>query len=111
MAVHGLATLVAKPPCFNYFLSMTPQRRELILRIADGKNSAFPVLHQLDGFVHADRMFTWLIRNNIVGNTFLEYYVQKFRCSWLSFGKWIVMKINKEAEVTRVIAGKDYKLK
>lgn len=90
---------------------MTPQKRELILMVADGNMNTLPILHQLDGFIHSERMFKWLIQNKITGTTFLEYYSQKFQHSWLTFGKWITMKVNGEAEFARVIAGKNYQVK
>lgn len=87
---------------------MTPQRRELILRVCDGNQNAFPIVHQLDGFVHAERMFKWMIRENMTGNNLVETYIHDFKCSWLTLGKWVIMMINKDTEMKKVIAGKDY---
>lgn len=87
---------------------MNPIRRELIHRVADGYNKNYQVLHHIDGFVHAERMYKWLIAHKITGKNFWEFYSKTFKYSWLTLGKWLVMKINKEAELARVVAGRDY---
>lgn len=78
------------------------------MRIADGNAQALPILFELDGFVHAERMFRWMIANKITGETFVEMVQNQFQHSWLSFGKWVVMRVNKDKEVKKVIAGKDF---
>lgn len=88
---------------------MTPKRREQILAIADGNPQTFPILHQLDHFVHADKMFDWLIKNRITGKTLVDLIANEFQHSWLTFGKWVIMRVNKDNEMKKVIAGRDFK--
>lgn len=87
---------------------MNSKRRDLILQVANDNMDALPIIHQLDGFVHAERIFEWMIQNKMVGNSLVETYVHDFKCSWLSLGKWVIMKANKDTQIRKVIAGKDY---
>ena len=98
----------AKPPCLFYYHNMTPQKRELIQRVIDGDLRLLPLMHQLDGFTHSMRMFTWLNQNKIVGVELYALWTLNFKSSWLGLGKWVVMMINKDNQIRKVIAGKDY---
>ena len=90
---------------------MNDKRRELILRVADGENRNFPILHQIDNFVHSEKMFIWMIQNGITGKNLFELYTIEFMNSWLSLGKWVIMMINKDTQIRKVIAGKDFIVK
>ena len=81
------------------------------MRVADDCPNAFPIVHQLDGFVHAERMFEWMIREKMTGNSLVQTYIHDFKGSWLSLGKWVIMMINKDTQLRKVIAGKDYIVK
>ncbi len=87
---------------------MTPQKRELILKVADDQFDALPILYQLEGFVHSERMFKWLIQNGITGKEFIKIYQINFKLSWLGLGKWLVQMVNKDNQIRKVIAGRDY---
>ena len=90
---------------------MTPKRRELILKVADNDVRCFPILHKIDRFVHADKILEYFIRENIVGSVFFdEFYLKKFKLSWLSMGKWAVMKLKKEKHYSPILAGKDFRV-
>lgn len=78
------------------------------MRIADGNPQVFPILYQLDKFVHAERMFDWMIANGFTGSNLVEIFQKGFSHSWLTLGKFIVMKVNKETQMKKVIAGKDF---
>lgn len=87
---------------------MSPKKRELILTIADGNPECFPILYHFDKFKFSEEIFKYLVREKIVGKKFVEIYQNEFRLSWLSMGKWIIMKIKKEREYRPIFAGKDY---
>ena len=78
------------------------------MRVADDNPNAFPILHQLDGFVHADKMFEWMIQEKMTGENLVQTYIHDFKGSWLSLGKWVIMMLNKDNQLRKVIAGKDY---
>ena len=88
---------------------MESKRRDLILQVADGDPRTFPILYQLDRFVHADKMFAWMLANGIKGKYLVEVVSENFKHSWLTFGKWVVMRVNKDTQLRSVIAGKDFK--
>lgn len=87
---------------------MTPKRRDLILAVADDNMEALPIIHHLCGFVHCEQMFTWMIKNKMTGKSLVETYKLDFKHSWLSLGKWVVMKASGDQKIRKVIAGKDY---
>ena len=87
---------------------MTPKRRDLILQVADDQMDALPIIHPLCGFVHVDAMFEWMIANGMVGKSLIASYTLDFHNSWLSLGKWVIMKASKDQKIRKVIAGKDY---
>lgn len=87
---------------------MTPKRRDLILQVADDQFKALDLIHNLSGFVHCEPMFEWMIRNKMVGKNLLETWALDFEYSWLSLGKWVLMKARGDQDVRKVIAGKDY---
>jgi len=87
---------------------MTPKRRDLILQVANDEMDALPIIHPLCGFVHADAMFEWMIANKMVGKSLITSYLEDFKGSWLSLGKWVIMKASKDQKIRKVIAGKDY---
>lgn len=69
------------------------------------------IMFQFDRFKHCERMLQWLIANKITGKKFFDLYLGDFKASWLTMGKWIVMKINGDSEMKALIGGKDYRLK
>ena len=87
---------------------MSPLLRDLILQVADDKFDALSIIHPLCGFVHADAMFEWMIANKMVGTSLIATYTHDFKNSWLSLGKWVIMKASKDQQIRKVIAGKDY---
>ena len=87
---------------------MNEQRRELILKVSDGNMQVLPILHQLDGFVAAEQMYYWMIQERMTGDNLLQSWIHDFKGSWLSMGKWIIMKMNKDNEIRKIIAGVDY---
>ena len=89
---------------------MNPKRRELILTIADGHQENLSILYHLDRFKHSERILEFFVRNKITGRKFFELYQNEFKLSWLSMGKWAVMKINKSKELRPIIGGRDYRV-
>jgi hypothetical protein len=87
---------------------MTPKRRDLILQVANDRMDALSIIHPLCGFVHADAMFEWMIKNKMVGDSLIKTFTLDFHNSWLSLGKWVIMKASKDQKIRKVIAGKDY---
>lgn len=89
---------------------MNGNRRELILRVADGNPETLPILYHFDRFRYAEKILKFFIQNNITGQNFIDVYQNQFKLSWLSMGKWAVMRINKEKTTKAIIGGKDYRV-
>lgn len=90
---------------------MDIKRRELILKVVGDDTRVMEVMYHFDHFVHAETMLEWLVKNKLTGKAFYELYLGEFKASWLSMGKWVVMKINKDKEVKALYAGKDFRVK
>ena len=78
------------------------------MQVANDQMDALPIIHPLTGFVHADAMFEWMIRNKMVGKSLVTSFTLDFHNSWLQLGKWVIMKAQKDQKIRKVIAGKDY---
>lgn len=86
---------------------MDGERRDLILRVADGVPKAFPYLHQLDTLVHAKKFYRFLIASGITGHTFVEYYEKKFKLSFKAFTEWMIQAIEKNRDKRPAFFGRD----
>lgn len=89
---------------------MNDLRRELFFKVIDGDPRVVDIMFQFDRFKHCESMLRWLVANKITGKTFFEVYLNQFKASWLTMGKWIVMKINKDSELKPLIGGRDFHL-
>jgi hypothetical protein len=90
---------------------MDTKKRELFFRVIDGDSRLIEIMFHFDRFTHCERMLEWLIQNKITGKTFFDLYLNTFKASWLSMGKWVVMRVNKDKELKPVYAGKDFRVK
>lgn len=90
---------------------MNDRKRNLILQVIDGDVRVIQskATYHLDRFVHSERMFEYLVKEKITGAKFHEMYLNVFKGSWLTMGKWIISKIQKEKELKPVFVGKDYR--
>jgi len=89
---------------------MNENKRELIFKVIDGDPRVVDVMYHFDRFVHCEPMLRWLIANQITGKKFFELYLEGFKASWLTMGKWIIMKINKDKDLKPLIGGRDFHL-
>jgi hypothetical protein len=89
---------------------MNDLRRELFFKVIDGDPRLVDIMFQFDRFKHCERMLQWLVVNKITGPKFFDIYLNQFKASWLTMGKWIVMKINKDSELKPLIGGRDFHL-
>jgi len=81
------------------------------MKVADDDLRCFPILHKIDRFVHADKILEYFVKEKITGKRFYDdFYLRKFKLSWLSMGKWAVMKLQKEKHYRPIIAGKDFRV-
>jgi hypothetical protein len=80
---------------------MSPERRNLILMIADGNPKALPYLYEFDKLVFAEKFYTWLILNRITGNTFVEYWEKKFQYSFKAFTEFILKHLKEDRPLLR----------
>jgi len=81
------------------------------MKVADDDHRCFPILHKIDRFVHADKILEYFVKERITGKRFYDdFYLRKFKLSWLSMGKWAVMKLQKEKHYRPIIAGKDFRV-
>lgn len=86
---------------------MTPRRRELIFKLADGNMDALRYIHQFERLVHAETFYKYLIDNHITGKTFVEYYEKKFQFSFKAFTEWLIQAIEKNREQRPAFFGRD----
>lgn len=89
---------------------MNEMKRELIFKVIDGDPRVVDIMFHFDRFKHCERMLQWLVANKITGSKFFDIYLNQFKASWLTMGKWIVMKINKDSELKPLIGGRDFHL-
>lgn len=93
-------------------IPMSPQRREMFLRIMDGVDSKQlgHLLHHLNDYVHCDRMLKFLIDHDFTGKKLVEVLaIQGW--SKLNVAKWIIKEVNKESSFKPIIVGRDYRVR
>ena len=86
---------------------MTPQRRDLMLRVVDGHQSVLPLVYHADRLTRCDEVLVWLIKNNITGFRFISFFQEKDFSILQTFSD-VLRRINKEKQCSPIIAGKDY---
>lgn len=89
---------------------MNENKRELFFKVIDGDPRVVDIMFQFDRFVHCERMLQWLVKNKITGKAFFDLYLGQFKASWLTMGKWIIMKVNKDSELKPIVGGRDFHL-
>lgn len=89
---------------------MNESKRDLIFKVIDGDPRVVDVMFHFDRFVHCERILQWLIKNKLTGARFFDVYLNEFKASWLTMGKWIIMKIQKDTEMKPIIGGRDFHL-
>lgn len=87
---------------------MTPIRREMMFKIADGNVQIFPRLYHLDRLTRCDDVLAFLLRENITGRRFLDCLREEHGGSVLELAKWAIKKINRDAETRPIIGGRDF---
>lgn len=87
---------------------MTGKRRELLLRLADGKKELLPAMWHMDRWVRADEMVDWLIRRGFTGDAFNELFMHQFNGSFLELGRFVLAQVERE-KPKPIIAGRDYR--
>ena len=80
----------------------------MILRIIDGQPDLIPIMYNFDKFVHAEKILGYFLKEGWTGVKFREIYQNKFKLSWLTMGKYAVMKLKKEKNMKPIFAGKDF---
>lgn len=81
------------------------------MRVYDGERRTLPILHWVDThYKHRLEIYKWLIRNNITGKKFADWFYVNFKQSIPSMVAHIVKKVNSDVENRPLIVGKDVTL-
>ena len=84
---------------------MNEVKRKKIMTVFGGFSDNLPLLHEVDHFVRSEQILDWLIKNNIVGKKFFDFYAS-FEFSKIRFGKFVLSRVEKSKKL-HLIAGKD----
>lgn len=94
---------------------LSPIRRDLYLRIVENKrDNVHPITMRLffiEDHFPTDKIesaLRWLIKNNYTGNSFVSWFSSECQNSDLIMHKKLLEVVNNE-NITRVIAGKNFK--
>lgn len=84
---------------------ITPYRKELILRVADGDFRVMTFIHQLEYTYKREEIYRWLIRHKITGNNFYNFWLYH-GSSFIRVVKYILRQIHDE-NLTELRVGRD----
>lgn len=73
--------------------NFTPEKRDLIFKIANGIECNIKYLFFLDQFENSMDIYRWLNKNQIKGKWFKDMFEQQFRGDWLSCGREVLKRV------------------
>lgn len=89
---------------------MSPSVRFKIFKVMDGCMENLPILHQITQYVHHEKMLDWLVKNNLTGKEFNQWYVNECKSSILQLGAFIIARINSLEKGRPIYAYRDFKI-
>lgn len=81
----------------------------MMFKISDGKEKALPYLHFIYNMTRCDEALSWLVKNKICGQRFLDFVRMECDNSLLKLGSVLKSKIEKEKELRPLYVGRDVK--
>jgi hypothetical protein len=77
-------------------------------RIMDGNANIAPIMYHFNNYRRCDQMLVWLIRNRLIGETFLSWMRINHKNSPFLTAAFVLSKVKKEKNVQPVLADKDF---
>ncbi len=89
---------------------MTPQRRELMMRVMDNHYDLLlpKYMYFFDKMVRCDDILRWLIKARWTRKEFMEAIEHHFKHSPFQMGKYILSEIDRELETRRTMHRKEF---
>lgn len=87
---------------------LSPKRRELMLRVADGDQRSFVYLFHLNSMRRCEDILEWLIHHRYTGRSFVDYVAVAHEGSVLSMARTVVMWLEKNEELRPILIGQDF---
>ncbi len=84
---------------------ISPYRKELILKVADGDYRVMPFVHQLEYTYKREEIYRWLIRHRITGAEFYNFWMFH-GSSFIRVVKHILRQIHDD-KLNEVCVGRD----
>lgn len=84
------------------------KRREMMLRICEGRPDIAPPLYTIYQHVACDEIFQWLLDNKLTGEKFRLWLLNEYANSSLMMIAHVVKKITRDVKVRKQYAGKDF---
>jgi hypothetical protein len=92
MSVHVLNSPEAQK------IAISPERRELMHRVMDGRHDLMGVMSILHAYKYCDNFLKWLVINRYTGGHLVDLLVKKHRSSVPNLINWILVQMNSEID-------------
>jgi len=88
-------------------ISMTPERRDLILKVVDDCMENVPICHQITSYRYCDNILKWLINHQFTGKKLRPWMRGQCSNSVMTMVSFIIAKNTKD-KMRPILLGRDW---